>query len=553
LLAAASVAVSLSACDLLDPCGQLDLTGTQTRSFEQQGLTVIAVSDGAQVEIVRTCARPDCGIAELEVQSLSLGAPPDQLMLTASGRWLTYRIGSVVYRVDLDAPNLDTADPKTTVGTHGNIDDLIGSLRGGDWLIYRKHLTGAKTTRNSELWAVYVGDVDDLPEGQTAQEFQLGAGLDLRVVAMGHRHVVARHRLGDGREELYLIRVAPDLRTDYVREDLGTKLLLARGQAFRRVMITDGPSPAELRHSHDNVPTDAQVIATSGAGGDARTLIYSVADLTQIANFSGEVVTSVNALEDVTGLSPVSPDGSHLAYITARGELALRNLEDQTACMVRPASATRHVLAGFAADATMYFQAEQGGGEAVYAYQADTRVFTPLTNSDQKWVLQAVPPKRFDTDGEYEAYESQQAAVPWAIVRGNNELAASRPVESPSTLSYQQKPSFLPHGDETLWLLEAKQETHDTSSRLDLRRIQPVVNNTVLGFDTTDADPTVCEGASCNAPLPYSHEYSSIATTVCVSVSQSAIHTTPWATQCSAPDNPKRYLDTGPPVAELGP
>jgi hypothetical protein len=221
--------------------------------------------------------------------------------------------------------------------------------------------------------------------------------------------------------------------------------------------------------------------------------------------------------------------------------------------LIRPASATQHVLAGFAADATIYFQAEEGQGEAVYAYQADTQVFTPLTDSEDVWRLQAVPPKRYELDQVDQLDQLDQAdptSMPWAIV-GRDNFYAGRPVDGPKQLSYQ-KASFLPRGDETLWLLEATPETHDEGSHLDLRRIQPVVTNAGLGFDTTDADPTVCD-ADCNSPQPYSHEYSSIATTVCVSVSQSASHTTPWATQCSAPDNPKRYLDTGLPPGELGP
>ncbi|PRQ06399.1 hypothetical protein ENSA7_39450 [Enhygromyxa salina] len=549
VLATVAIAASLGACDL-EPCGPLDLVGTQTRGFDRQGPTVIAVSDGAQVEVVRTCARADCGFAELEIQSLPLRAPPDQIMLTASGRWLTYRVGSGAYRIDLDATQSQSPGGLGTqsandVGVPGNIDELVGSLRGGDWLIYRTYGAGGThdAEPRSELWAVYVGE---LAEGEAAQQFRLGAGHDLRVVAMGHRHIVARERLDEGREDLYLVRVAPARRVDILAGSaVGDPLHLTSGDSFRRVMITEGPSPAEIDDStepHAEVPTDVQVIATTGEGASARTLIFAVADLDHVANFSGEVVTSLNPLEDVPGLSPVSPDGKHLAYVTTRGDLALRNLDDQRSCMVRPASATRHVLAGFAADGTIYLQAEESGHEAVYAYQADTQVFTPLTGSDQQWRLQAVPPRRYELD------DDEHPPLPWAIVRGDDELAARGPGTGPKNLSYEQA-SFLPRGDETLWLLEANND----GSHLDLRRIQPIASGNVLGFDTTDADPTVCRGADCKSPKPYSHEYSSPLTTVCVSVSQSAIDTTPWATQCSEPTKPKRYLDSGPPAGELGP
>ncbi|KIG18144.1 hypothetical protein DB30_01648 [Enhygromyxa salina] len=546
-LAAVAIAGSLGACDL-EPCGKIDLTGTQTRSLARQGPTVIAVSDGAHVEVVRTCAHADCGFAELEVQSLTLRAPPDQLMLTASGRWLTYRVGSGAFRIDLDAPKLDTSASGPQIapdfGVPGNIDEIVGSLRGGDWLIYRSRAMGGKTgpEPDSELWAVYVGE---LSEAETAQQFQLGAGHDLRVVAMGHRHIVARERLDEGREDLYLVRVAPARRVDILAGgEVGDPLHLTSGDEFRRVMITEGPSPAQIDGStepHAEVPTDVQVIATTGAGAGARTLVFAVSDLDHVANFSGEVVTSLNALEDVPGLSPVSPGGKHLAYITTRGDLALRNLDDQKSCMIRPASATRHVLAGFASDGTMYFEAEEGGHEAVYAYQGDTQVFTPLTGSDQQWRLQAVPPRRYELD------QDDHPPLPWAVVRGDYDLSARGPGSGPKNLSYERA-SFLPRGDETLWLLEA----NDKGSHLDLRRIQPVASGTTLGFDT-DADPIVCADDGCKSPQPYSHAYSSPATTVCVSVSQSAIDTTPWATQCSEPSKPKRYLDSGPPAGELGP
>src|SRR5690606_1727464 len=143
-------------------------------------------------------------------------------------------------------------------------------------------------------------------------------------------------------------------------------LLLARGKRFDRVIITTGPSPAdygdpwELQHE---VPTDVQVIATTGQGSSARTLIYAVSDTDQIANFEGAVLSSPMPLEDIAGLSAVSPSGTHLAYITPRGSLALRNLDPDhqgdSACMIRPATAAKHALAGFAADGTLYFESSE--------------------------------------------------------------------------------------------------------------------------------------------------------------------------------------------------
>src|SRR5690606_7702401 len=123
--------------------------------------------------------------------------------------------------------------------------------------------------------------------------------VDLRVAAMGHRHVVARRILGNGEEELYLVRIAPARRHDELGSSTrGKPILLARGKQFTRVLITAGPSPAERNDPWEfqhEVPVDVRVIATSTEGGEgssARTLVYAVSDATQIANFEGAVVSS---------------------------------------------------------------------------------------------------------------------------------------------------------------------------------------------------------------------------------------------------------------------
>lgn len=552
------IVAQLAACALdSEPsqiCGSLELGTTQTRGLEQAAPTVVALSDGAgRITVVRSCDQlDDCQEAELVTQIVDLGVVPDQLLLTASGRWLTYRVGPELRRIDLENPD----GPRNGIG---GVHELVGSLRGGDWLIYRTwgtQPTGGETTppvHESELWAYYAGDEE---HGETPTNFRIGAGFgssfDLRVAAMGHRHVVARRILGNGEEELYLVRIAPARRHDELgSSSRGKPILLARGQRFSRVLITSGASPAERgdpwEFQHD-VPIDERVIATSGEGSNARTLIFAVSDVSQIANFEGSVVSSPIPLEDIAGLSAVSPSGTHLAYITPRGSLALRDLESHGACMIRPATAARHVLAGFGADGTLYFESIERGhtelngatgpdAEIVYAYDPKAEQLTALTDNQHIWRLYAVPPQRYETE--------QGERIPWAIVAIDG-FHAARPGARPQPLYYDDV-SFLPRGDETLWLLEGEEaDDFDEQNRLTLRRVQPLSSDDTLAFDS-DADPSVLDQGGVRKRFERKYLDKS---SICVSTSQSASRTTPWATSCSTPDKPTSYLDSGLPQGE---
>jgi hypothetical protein len=558
---------SLAACSLdsepASVCGSLELDVAQTRSFEHDAPTVVALSDGAgRITVVRSCQQLGECEAELVAQSINLNVIPDQLLLTASGRWLTYRVGPNLFRLDLERSELEP------VGGPGGVHELVGALRGGDWLIYRTWGQDALTSdstppvHESELWAYFVGDppLDQDGQPEPRPHFRIGHGdFDLRVTAMGHRHVVARRVLGNGEEELYLVRIAPARRHDeFGSSSRGKPILLARGKRFTRVLITSGRSPAERgdpwEFQHD-VPIDVRVIATSGEGSSARTLVYAVSDATQIANFEGAVVSSPVPMQDVAGLSPVSPSGTHLAYITPRGSLALRDLESHDACMIRPATAARHVLAGFAADATLYFESTERGrsqingavganAELVYAYDPKTEELTALTDDKHTWRLFAVPPRRYeDEDGRL---------IPWAVVAMDGYYAA-RPGARPQPLFYDDV-SFLPRGDESLWLLEGEQaSSFDAPNRLTVRRVQPSAvgagpnEDQLLEFESRAADPTVLDNGVLRDRFTRTYSRSS---SVCVSTSQSASRTTPWATSCSTPERPTSFLNSNLPQGE---
>lgn len=524
------LAAPLAGCDL-PPCESLDLRTTQTRGLDQvavQPASVLAISEPGNIEILRECA------TKSQCQDRKLGLPnphtnvgkAQQLMLTASGRWLVYQgertanadSGSTVVRLDLESC---TASSCTWDGLDiEHVKELTGTLRGGDWIIYRD--------TDDQLRALYVG-ADPLFEGN--REFALGSGMNLRVVALGHRHVVARQSRGDGTEELYLIRVAPAYKVDELgTSTIGKALLLATGPAFRRVLITEGPSPAERGDPSEfqhEVPTDVQVIATSGEGPDARTLIYDVSNLDQIANFAGEVVTKHAVLEDVAGLSAISPNGTHLAYLTSDGGLALRDLGSQRSCLVKSSDAATHVLAGFAADATLYFEAEESAYldddqtgyeqrdvENIYTYDALAQTFTALTTPQTfpdtaVWRLKAVPPGP-DASGQ-----------PWAVANGEYLVT---PATTAKSLNYEEA-QFLPRSNASgdLWVIEAESE-----SGFNVHRLGPNGHEEELEAHATQSD-------------------------VCVSSAPSAGWTAPWATRCSSANKPEEYLDNGLPEPEQGP
>jgi hypothetical protein len=543
LTAAIVVSVApLVGCDL-PPCESLDLSATQTRDLDQTigdsaprtiG-SVLAISEPGNIEILRECdTKQQCDALELSPPSPheSVGRP-QQMMLTASGRWLIYHgEGGAVRRLDLDScTGSACSTPWDSVGAGIEpLQELTGTLRGGDWIIYR-------TDPDNQLRALYVG-TDPLFEesglgGESAlrRDFALGSGLALRVVALGHRHVVARQSRGDGIEELYLIRVAPARKVDELgTSTIGKALLLATGPAFRRVLITEGPSPADRGDPNEfghEIPTDVQVIATSGQGPDARTLIYDVSNLDQIANFAGEVVTKHAALEDVAGLRALSPDGTHLAYLTSDGGLALRDLASQRSCLVKSSDSATHVLAGFAANATLYFEAEEAAYldddhtgyeqrdvENIYTYDARAQSFTALTTPQTfpdtaVWRLKVVSPS------------PNADAPPWAVANGEYFV---RPGASAKSLNYDEA-QFLPRANDNgdLWVVEA-----ETDTGLNVHRLMPNGERVELEHHPTQSD-------------------------VCVSSVPSAGGTAPWATRCSPASKPEEYLDNGVPEPEQGP
>ncbi|MFV8755993.1 hypothetical protein ACNOYE_36030 [Nannocystaceae bacterium ST9] len=531
-IALAFALICPSACSLddLPPCGAIEIAPAQPRGLTTPSPTVMAISDGSKsVTVLRSCsALADCGDADLREQKVEVTAPPEQILLTGSGRWLTYVTNRhELHRIDLDA---DTPTPSAVAVEFDRVE-LVGSLRGGDWILYRGWSKATNSdpealppTHASELFARYVGSPGGFPFDHEAKTIRIDAG-QFRVAAVGHRNLVVRKSLGNDREELYLVRIAPSFRSDeHGSSQIGETLLLARGKSFQRVIVTSGQTPRELgdKDAFPTLPNDLLVIATSGDDEDARTVVYDIRDLGLVANFEGEVATSLLPLHDVPGLSGLSPDSSHLAYLTKRGALALRNLDTQTSCELRSAEGDGHVMAGFAADGTLYFESREDDilddpdprireFDRVYAYDTASATHTLISESPYRRPLRAVP-------------QWHPAGLPWAIFSSSGSSTVSVPGTGMGmdAIGFEFA-SFLSPDDQSLWVLGAAASDGDELSyetELMLRRIHMSANGQIEA-----------QGPSVGDQDFFRLSYSS-SDRICVSLAQST-RATPWATQCS--------------------
>lgn len=474
---------------------------------------VMAYSRGAEIWVVEGCeAATGCAARMIG----EVAQPPEQLLLTGSGRWLTYVSGGELVRLDLAAP--DTAMPITTAIEADRVE-LVGSLRGGDWIVYRSWAEAPPlddpsspppSAQTSELFARYVGDDAEFPFEDAAKTIRIDAG-EFRVVAVGHRNLVVRKSLGEGREELYLVRIAPSFRRDeHGSAQIGETLLLGRGPAFSRVMVVEGSTPDELGDldAFPELANDTLVIATAGTGPSARTLVYDIRNLDLVANFEGALATSLRPLHDVPGLQALAPDRRHLAYVTPQGALALRDLDTQLACELRSAGeGGGHVVAGFAADGTLYVQSRERGVlddpdprvrefDRVYALDTATQRATLLSESPNRRPLRAVPTGYADT--------------PWAVVASSGNYATLPELGTSQSIGFVEA-AFLGGDPDSLWVLGADAHDDADSYRMQLRRVR--------------VDPSLESDALHEVDVANEQR-------VCISVAQ-ASHATPWATQCS--------------------
>ncbi len=411
---------------------------------------LVAVSDGPPVVVAERCAADDAETCELRRYVLSELSAGSAMMVTSTGRFVVAidHKDSTMYAWDV--ARLD--DPDRGRSTFDGSDEdspriLLASLRGSDWLVVRD--------TEGDLMRVH-------PQRSSAEPIAPGES-GLKLVAVGHGYAAARRMLDGSREELVLLPVDPEL--DY--EGVGPVPLL-RADAFTQVELT---------------ADDGFVIATSGSGDDAETFVFAVPEGNLVDRFLGAAVPGVTSLENVPGLRASSPDGTQLAYRTASGALALRGLEDQSACLVRSRSGGDHTVAGFAADGTMYMQADLAVGESrLFAFDSAARRLTALDRDSAGHHLAAVP-ERLPAGGR-----------PWAIGVRDGRFAAVQGGAAPVGLDLDDA-VFAPRQGDDIWVAKLA-IGRDARRWLSIRRVSPRRDGNRYRFaadDTEAAQPTVFE------------------------------------------------------------
>lgn len=368
--------------------------------------------------------------------------PGSAVLVTGTGRW-------VVAIDHADTPALRSwwidADGGLTSKLNDGLDgrdapyQLVASLRDSDTVLVRDADHKLRSLRHPSGTATTL----------LAEEFP-----NLKVVAVGNRNVVGRDVLDDTHERLVLVEADDD--GDSMREPIP----LMVSTAFSQVELT---------------ADDEYVIATSGEGDDAESFVFDVESGALVDRFLGAVVIGARKLETMAGMRASSPDGSHFAYRTPSGALALRDLQAASSCLVRSASAGDHRVAGFAADGMLYLQADTGVSEShLFAYDTTEQRLTALDAPDVRGHHLAGVPSRLG-----------DRRRPWAIGVRNGTYSALQPDAEPLGVG-AQAPVFVPRDDEGLWMADVKRG--DSARHMSLRRLMPRRAETGRGFDFGDLD-----------------------------------------------------------------
>ncbi len=300
--------------------------------------------------------------------------------------------------------------------------ELLASLRGSNWVIgldedrdLRRYWPGR---RDAALIA------PDLP--------------NLTLATVGEQHIIGRVRHGSGDDSLYLVPI-----DDELPDQLEPRLLL-RGAPATRIVIG---------------PRDENVAITLGHGDTASTLVFRIPDGDLLDRFDGELISGRDDLTETTGLRAVSPDGSHLAYKTAAGSVALRDITSGSACLVRSAKTSGTTrLAGFSAEGLLYFESEFGPGEtSISVWNAADRYLAVLSTAEVGARLAAVPSR------------TPPDAMPWAVGIRSGSYMALADSQPPENIDLDDA-VFIPRDDADLWVLGSDSLTGG-GRRIDVRRL----------------------------------------------------------------------------------
>jgi hypothetical protein len=426
----------------------MDLEAGAPGSFAtRQGAPVLAFSDGPTPYVVHpVCRGESCRLVRTFLQSqrdddLSGNplTPESPVLITSSGRFVVAidvgGAGSLrSWRVD---PH-DSVPVREVVNTalgSGRPAVLVSSMRNSDRVIVRND--------RAEL-----GSIDPASGSFAPIE---DAGAELKVVAVGDAYIVAREILSGSEDRILLVPVDPEARTYFDGPvELGTM------RSISRVEITAG---------------DELVVVSADGEDETDTFVFTVPDGALVDRFTGAAVPGSGRLDALPGLRAASPDGSHLAYRTPSGALVLRDLNAASSCVVRSASGGTHNVAGFAADAMLYMQADYDlGVSRVFAFDIASRTLSALDAASKGHHLVAAPAELADRDR------------PWAIGVRQGSYAALQPDAAPSSLGLQN-PVILPRLDDpsAVWLAD-KYDDAENRTRVGLRRFVPELQGRSAAF-----------------------------------------------------------------------
>jgi hypothetical protein len=296
---------------------------------------------------------------------------------------------------------------------------------------------------------------------------------DMMLASVGEEHVIGRVVLDDENEELYLIPIPPPTGDSDLIVSMDPILLSKQGIASR-IVIT---------------PRDEFVAVTYGGDDSAYTQVFRVPDGKKLQGFVGAMVSGRDELSEVPGMRAVSPDGSHLAYRTEQGSLAMRSLLSHSSCLVhssRAGSSTR--LAGFSADGVLYFETADGPGQSsVNAWTPQRKERRQLSEPTEGFLLTTVPAQPADAEG-----------TPWAFGVRQNRYVALQAGTTPHQLDFEDA-VVVPRDDANIWVLSSKR-VHE-GREVGLQRVVPRWSDQMraLAFDD-DAPPLFVANSAPSEP-----------------------------------------------------
>ena len=371
------------------------------------------------------------------------------LLVTSTGRWVVSIdvAASTIRSWQVDPWAADPVLPEENLSFQKDDEDvarrLVVGLRNSNTIVVR-NIAG-------ELGSIEPDSLGFRPIAPDRPE--------LKVVAVGDQFIVGREIVDGSRERVVLVPVAADA------PGLNKPMDLAVVPALSRVEIT---------------ADDESVMFTAGHGDDAETFVFSIPDGTLVDRFLGGAVTGPLRLDALPGLRAASPDGTHLAYRTSSGALALRDLQGSTSCLVRSSSGGDHRVAGFSADAMLYMQADHDLGTShIFAFDTWTSTLTALDPDDRGHHLVGAPPRL------------EHRSRPWAIGVRDGSYSAVQ-ADAPASSLGLEGPVFLPRVDDesALWIADRYED--DTShTRFGVRRFVPRLEGRSFEFSVADEQESV--------------------------------------------------------------